>query len=125
MERSRGGRPGSVSGQRPLYSDQTCCLATDDWRLATVFTVAGQRRTCTGFAVWALTIRGTGHPYCSGYSVVSVILRTLPRESSDRIAAFDAGADGYLAKPFSARELRAMARRFLPLAKTGAFTPIT
>jgi two-component system OmpR family response regulator len=55
-----------------------------------------------------------------GWEHVPVIVASALDRAADRIAAFNAGADGYLAKPFSARELRAMARRFLPLAKTGA-----
>jgi CheY-like chemotaxis protein len=42
---------------------------------------------------------------------------------ADRDAAFRAGASAYLSKPFNSKELRAMVRRFLPLAKTGALTP--
>jgi len=41
----------------------------------------------------------------------------------DRAAAMRAGASAYLSKPFSSKELRAMVRRFLPLAKTGVLTP--
>jgi DNA-binding response OmpR family regulator len=42
---------------------------------------------------------------------------------ADRAAALRAGANAYLSKPFNSKELRAMVRRFLPLAKTGALTP--
>ena len=33
---------------------------------------------------------------------------------SDKVAGFEAGADDYLAKPFSPRELLSVVRRFLP-----------
>jgi DNA-binding response OmpR family regulator len=39
-------------------------------------------------------------------------------------AALDAGANAYLSKPFSSRELRMTVRRFLPLAKTGELIPV-
>jgi DNA-binding response OmpR family regulator len=54
-----------------------------------------------------------------GWEQVPVIVASALAQSADRIAALDAGADAFLAKPFCSSELRAIARRFLPLAKTG------
>ncbi len=58
-----------------------------------------------------------------GWEHVPVIVASALGLRANREAALDAGANAYLAKPFSSRELRMMVRRFLPLAQTGALPP--
>jgi len=50
---------------------------------------------------------------------VPVIMLTARTEEGDRIAGFEAGADDYVAKPFSPRELSARVRAVLRRAETG------
>jgi DNA-binding response OmpR family regulator len=59
----------------------------------------------------------------AGWEKVTIVVASAMALKADRDAALAAGADAYLAKPFGSKELRAMARQFLPLAKTGALTP--
>lgn len=66
-------------------------------------------------------IRGL-HAIMGGEHVPIVVASALVLKA-DRDAAFRAGASAYLSKPFSSKDLRAMVRRFLPLAKTGALKP--
>ncbi len=53
----------------------------------------------------------------SGGREVPVILVTARAEESDRIRGLDAGADDYVVKPFSPRELRARVRALLRRAR--------
>ena len=58
-----------------------------------------------------------------GDYTVPVILLTALGEEDDRIAGLEAGADDYLTKPFSPRELALRVRsvlRALPVARRGA-----
>jgi DNA-binding response OmpR family regulator len=59
----------------------------------------------------------------AGWEKVTIVVASAMALKEDRDSALAAGADAYLAKPFGSKDLRAMARRFLPLAKTGALTP--
>lgn len=58
-------------------------------------------------------------------SQVPVIMLTARRDEADRVSGLEAGADDYLPKPFSPRELvarmRAVLRRKSPAANTGIF----
>ncbi|WP_320670185.1 response regulator transcription factor [Patulibacter defluvii] len=62
-------------------------------------------------------------------SPVPIIMLSARGEESDRIAGLENGADDYVTKPFSVRELRsrvraALRRAALPAAVTGAAPPI-
>jgi two-component system phosphate regulon response regulator PhoB len=46
-----------------------------------------------------------------------IIMLTAKTEEADRIAGLDAGADDYVIKPFSVKEVVARARRFAPVAR--------
>ena len=48
---------------------------------------------------------------------VPILMLTAREAVSDRVAGLDAGADDYLVKPFSARELKARVRAHLELAR--------
>ncbi len=58
-------------------------------------------------------------------SKVPIIILSVREETMDKVAALDAGADDYLTKPFSTRELlarlKAVMRRLLPLNKEEVF----
>jgi DNA-binding response OmpR family regulator len=58
-----------------------------------------------------------------GWEHVPIVVASALGLRANREAALDAGANAYLSKPFSSRELRMTVRRFLPLAKTGELTP--
>lgn len=51
---------------------------------------------------------------------VPVIVASTFLLKTDQEAAIQAGADAYLSKPFSAKELRLVMRRFLDLPQTGS-----
>jgi len=51
---------------------------------------------------------------------VPVIVASTFLLKTDQEAVIQAGADAYLSKPFSAKELRLILRRFLDLPKTGS-----
>ncbi len=51
---------------------------------------------------------------------VPVIVASTFLLKTDQEAAIQAGADAYLSKPFSAKELRLVLRRFLDLPQTGS-----
>jgi two-component system phosphate regulon response regulator PhoB len=63
---------------------------------------------------------GVRHP---GPKVVPIIMLTARSDEVDRVAGLDAGADDYIAKPFSTKELlariRAVLRRRAPEQDTG------
>jgi CheY-like chemotaxis protein len=52
--------------------------------------------------------------------VIMVSAKVLPDEKK---SAFSAGATGFLAKPFNARELRAAIRPYVPVPATGTLNP--
>ena len=58
-----------------------------------------------------------------GWEHVPIVVASALGLRANREAALDAGANAYLSKPFSSRELRMTVRRFLPLAKTGELIP--
>lgn len=58
-----------------------------------------------------------------GWERVPIVVASALGLRANREAALNAGANSYLAKPFSSSELRAAVRRFLPLAQTGALPP--
>ncbi len=58
------------------------------------------------------------------WSRLPIVVASARALVDQRVEAFDAGASAFLAKPFSARELRAALRRFLPLPQTGVLTPL-
>jgi DNA-binding response OmpR family regulator len=59
------------------------------------------------------------------FSTLPVLLITSMKSEDDKVAGFDAGADDYLPKPFSLRELlarvKALLRRTNPLSERGSF----
>jgi len=57
------------------------------------------------------------------WSKLPVIVATAMTMKAEREAAIDAGANECISKPFSAKELRAALRRFLPLPHTAALRP--
>ncbi len=59
----------------------------------------------------------------AGWEKVPIVVASGLWLQEDRDAAFAAGANAHLAKPFNSEELLAMARRFLPLVQTGALPP--
>jgi two-component system phosphate regulon response regulator OmpR len=59
-------------------------------------------------------------PAWTGLPIIVASARAL---IDQRVEALDAGASAFLAKPFSAHELRATLRRFLPLSQTGVLLP--
>lgn len=52
-----------------------------------------------------------------------IIVTSARISPQDREASLQAGADIFLPKPFSRRELRAMIRQYFPLPATGPLTP--
>ena len=58
-------------------------------------------------------------------SDVPVILLTAHREETDRVRGLDLGADDYVVKPFSPRELSARVRSVLRRSSPGAGSPIS
>ena len=54
------------------------------------------------------------------WSGVPVIVASTFLLKTDQEAAIQAGADAYLSKPFSAKDLRLVLRRFIDLPKTGS-----
>jgi CheY-like chemotaxis protein len=54
------------------------------------------------------------------WSGVPVIVASTFLLKTDQEAAIQAGADAYLSKPFSAKELRLVLRRFIDLPRTGS-----
>lgn len=57
------------------------------------------------------------HPRWLDIPVIVASAKVLP---DDRFAAFDAGADSFLPKPFTAKELRAALRPFVTVPDTGS-----
>lgn len=53
------------------------------------------------------------------WSALPIVVASARVMGNQRGEAIDAGASAFLAKPFSAHELRAALRRFLPLRQTG------
>lgn len=58
-----------------------------------------------------------------GFSMVPVIMLTARAAEADKLLGFDAGADDYIVKPFSARELLARVRAVLRRSVVTAETP--
>lgn len=56
-------------------------------------------------------------------SVIPILMLTARVSEDDRLAGFDAGADDYVPKPFSPREVVARARALLRRASAGPVTP--
>jgi two-component system, OmpR family, phosphate regulon response regulator PhoB len=54
-----------------------------------------------------------------------VLMLTAREEEADRLAGFEAGADDYMVKPFSVRELMHRIRSILRCREAGAATPAT
>jgi two-component system phosphate regulon response regulator OmpR len=57
------------------------------------------------------------------WSDLPIVVASARALIDQRVEALDAGASAFLPKPFSAHELRATLRRFLPLAQTGVLSP--
>ena len=58
-----------------------------------------------------------------GFSMVPIIMLTARAGEEDRLRGFDAGADDYIVKPFSAKELLARVKAVLRRSSTTAETP--
>jgi two-component system, OmpR family, response regulator len=55
---------------------------------------------------------------------VPIIMLTARREEADRVLGFDAGADDYVTKPFSSRELVSRIRAVVRRARGGSSRPM-
>lgn len=94
-------------------------LVREGFAVQRAATLSEARAAGGGFALLVLDVGlpdGSGFDFCRelrGHSQVPVIFLTARSEEVDRIVGLELGADDYLAKPFSPRELAARARAVL------------
>jgi len=90
---------------------------------------AGLKKALTGdysLVILDLMLPGLdGLEVCSGIRDkdprIPILMLTARAEETDRVAGLEMGADDYLTKPFSVRELQARIRALLRRARAGAF----
>ena len=120
-----------VEDERSIQAPLAEALGREGWRMEVAETAADARDLATALGP-DLILLDVGLPDGSGFDVcrdirrdsdVPIVMLTARGDEADRVAGLELGADDYVVKPFSAREVVARVRAILRRGRSDAASP--